>query len=228
MTFQPPARKKIALDNNKLNLVTKCPTASDKDSKLVWGFYSNNPRITVYTGDPSENGVEKYNYGRIVANLDIPTVFVLFTKLEEAITAENGFKDKVENKNFTFYGGKRSDAPVVQSEVWFGKDKDGIIWLSVTAKERPVIKFPIVPSDFHNFYHGDGTQYTKAEASQACAKGYLGFLKMLYANIATTEFVDVLAEREKKNSNQNQYSNQNQSHNQQPRRNQIPDDDIPF
>lgn len=227
MTFQPPARKKIALDNNKLNLVTKCPTASDKDSKLVWGFYNNSPRITVYTGDPSEQGVERSNYGRIVANLDIPTLYVLFTKLEEAITAENGFKDKVENKNFTFYGGKRSDAPVVQSEVWFGKDKEGLIWISVTAKERPVIKFPICPSDYHNFYHGDGTPYSKAEASQACAKGYLGFLKMLYANLATTEFVDLLAERDKKNNQSGgQYSNQNQ--NQQRRSNPIADDDIPF
>lgn len=226
MTFQPAPRKKIALDNSKLKLSAKCPTASDKNSELTWGFHNNNPRIVVYTNDPSEQGAERSNFGRIVANLDIPIAFVLFTKLEEAINAEPGFKDKIENKNYTFFGGKRSDAPVVTSEVWFGKDKEGVIWLSVTAKDRPVIKFPIAPSDYHNFYHGDGTPYSKGEASQACAKGYIGFLKMLYANVATSEFVDLLAEREKKkgNNQSGQYSNQNQQRRSIP----IADDDIPF
>lgn len=190
--FTPAPRKKISLDNNKLNLSAECPTAAGKYSKLLWGFHNNNPRITVYTGDPSESADDP-NYGRIVANLDLPVLYTFFEMMELAINAENGFKTKIENKNFTFFGGKRSAAPVLVSELWVGKDKEGLVWISIVAKERPMIKFTLNASSFHSLFHGDGTAFTKGEASVCFAKGYISLLKQLYAQLAQSEFVDLQA-----------------------------------
>lgn len=188
--FQGTPRKKIALDNNKLSLSTPSPVDPKAKSKLVWGFHNNNPRLTVYTGDPSEN-TEKTGYGKIVANLDTPTLFAFFQLMEMALKAENGFKAKIENKNFTFFGGKRSDFPVVLTELWCGKDKEGAIWMSITAKDRPMIKFIISPTDFHNLFNGDGSPMTKGEVSAIYATGYLVLLKQMYAHISVSEFVEI-------------------------------------
>lgn len=54
--FRPPPRIKNALDNRKLNLSAPTPGAQGKYANLIWGIINNNPRITVYTGDPSEEG----------------------------------------------------------------------------------------------------------------------------------------------------------------------------
>lgn len=196
--FTPPPRKKNALDNNKLALTTPSPVGNGKQAKLVWSLINNNPRITVYTGDDAEAGNEKANYGRIVANLDLPTMYTFFEMVETANAREPGFKVKLENKNFTFFGGKRSDFPVVQTELWCGKDKEGCIWMSVTAKDRPMIKFVFAPTDFHHLFHGDGTPMTKAEASVIFAKGYFGILRQVFAHLAVAEFVDLQAEKNAK------------------------------
>lgn len=200
--FTPPPRKKNALDNNKLALSTPSPVGNGKQAKLIWGLVNNNPRITVYTGDESEQGNEKANYGRIVANLDLPTLYTFFEMIENASSKEPGFKVKLENKNFTFFGGKRSDFPVVQTELWCGKDKEGCMWMSVTAKERPMIKFIFGPTDFHHLYNGDGTPMSKAEVSTIFARGYFGLLKKVFSELAVSEFVDLQAEKNAKQGQQ--------------------------
>lgn len=187
--FQAPPRKKIALDNSKLNLTAPCPTAPGKISALSWGFVKNNPRLTVYTRDPAEDN-EKTGYGKIVANLDLPTLYMFFDNVHRAIVAENGFKVKIENKNYTFFGGKRSDAPQVLTELWTGKDKDGCVWVSITAVGRPMIKFIFGGTEFHHLFHGDGSPYTQAEASVGFAKGHIDLMRQLYSQVAVAEYVE--------------------------------------
>lgn len=189
--FQQAPRKKIALDNSKLNLNAPCPTAPGKTSAWTWGFVKNNPRITVYTRDPADN-TDKTGYGKIVANLDSPTLYMFFNLIEQAIKEPNGWKDKVVNRNYTWFGGKRSDAPVVLNELWAGKDADGCIWVSIVAKDkdRPIIKFIFGGTEFHHLYHGDGTQYTAAEASIGYAKGYVDVLRGIYTHLHVTEYVE--------------------------------------
>jgi uncharacterized membrane protein YgcG len=192
--FQRPERIKNALDNRKLNLSAPTPGVQGKYASLIWGLYSNNPRLTVYTNDPNDSG-EQNGYGKISANLDGPTFFAFLELLKIAVAAPGEFKDKVENKNFIFPGGKRSERPVVVSELWAGKDKDGLIWISVTARDRPKIKFPITNPDFHQFLHGDGTPYAPAETSKLFALGYINMLDKMMAHLMVTLWV----EPEKKN-----------------------------
>lgn len=187
--FQRPERKKNALDNRKLNLSAPTPGVQGKYASLIWGLYSNNPRISVFTNDPNDTG-EQNGYGKIQAALDAPTFFAFLNILNRAVDATDEFKMKIENKNFIFPGGKRSERPVLVSELWAGRDKEGIIWISVSAKDRPKIKFNIGPGDFHELFHGSGEKLTKGEASVLYAKGYIKILENMMTHLLVTEWVE--------------------------------------
>lgn len=187
--FTPPARKKNGLDNKKLNLSAPCPTAPGKTSALIWGVYASNPRITVYTGDP-EDSSERTGYGRIAASLDAPTFEVFLNMLKEAVDSTVEYKNKIENLNYTWFGGKRSENPVVVSSLWVGKDKDGLVWISVTAENRPLIKFIINNPEYHNLFHGDGVPFTKAEASTIYGKAYVKLLSGMMTHLLVSDYVE--------------------------------------
>lgn len=187
--FTPPPRKKTALDNRKLNMSVPCPTAPGKTSALIWGLYSNNPRITVYTGDPEDSG-ERNGYGKLTANLDAPTFFVFLELVKKAIGEQPGWKMKIENKGFTWFGGKRSDAPAVISELWVGKNADGRIWLSITMPNRPKIQFFFNAPDFHSLCNGDGTPLTGSEVSILYANAYIKNLGEMMSTMLVTEWTE--------------------------------------
>lgn len=188
-SFQAAPRKKNALDHRKLNLSTPCPTAKGKYSNLIWGVHANNPRLTVYTGDP-EDSSERTGYGRIAANLDTPTFYAFIELLERVARGTEECKYKIENKNYTWFGGKRSEVPVIVSNLWVGKDKDGAVWISITAENRPIIKFYINISDFHCMYHGDGNPFTKAEFTSLYAIAYCNLLRNMVSEILVNEYVE--------------------------------------
>ena len=190
--FQGQPRKKIALDNSKLGLVAKCPTAEGKISKLSWGLNKNNPFIRVYTGDPADES-ERTKNGRIQAELDAPHLYALMVLIRQATREENGWKNCISCSNYIFPGGKRSESPVVTAEIWVGKDKDGVVYISLIdklIKDRPVIKFDICVGGFWiKLRHGDGREYTKAESSLVFANGYANMLEALYGGLLIDEFV---------------------------------------
>jgi len=186
MAFTPVPRVKNALDNRKLNLNAPCPSAPGKVSSLIWSIVANNPRLVVYTNDPNDTK----DYGKISANLDMPVFYTLLAMLDKVINTEGEIKYKLENKNFIFPGGKRSEKPVVTSEIWFGKDKDGLIWISVTARDRPKIKFVFTHSDYHHFQNADGTPVSQSDVSMYVAKGYLSILENMVASLAVANYVE--------------------------------------
>lgn len=222
-TFTPPAREKNALDNVKLNLSAPCPADPNKRSTLIWGIHANNPRLTVYTNVPDDQGAAT-NYGKITANLDMPVFFAFLDLLYKTISSKEPCASKIENKNFIFPGGKRSEHPVVVSELWVGKDDDGSVWLSVTAKNRPKIKFTFGISDFHAFIHKDGTPYTKGETSVLFANGYVKILE----NVMTTLAVDKYVEPVKKDGGNNRGGGGNRGGNGGGSQMAKMDDDIPW
>ena len=219
-----PARKKIALDNRKLTLTTKCPTAEGKWSNLYWGLYSNNPRLTVYTGDPADKGFEN---GKIAGHLGANDFFALIQSLREAATQENNWREKWELKNYTFYGGKRSEHPTVVAELWIGKTKEGVIWISIVDpknKDRPRIQFPFMPNDFTSLYSSDGNPLDKSKVSALYAKGYANVLDNLVAHLLVTEYVDESA----KTSTQKKEGGNNYGNTSKQQSSDVSDEDFPF
>lgn len=184
--FAKTPRRKNALDNKKLSLKAPCPTAQGKTSTLLWGVYANNPRITVYTGDPEDT----VNYGKIVADIDVVTFYSFIEMIENAAKSPTECKEKIDNKGYTWLGGKRSENMVVVNSLAVGKDADGCVWISVIADKRPLIKFFIRPGDSNSLYHGDGRPFTKAESSSLYAIGYCSILRNLVSIVLVNEYVE--------------------------------------
>lgn len=190
--FQAPARKKIALDHSKLKLSTPCPSAEGKYSNLTWGLHKNNPRITVYTGDPQDANARNNN-GRIQAELDLGILQMVVALMEQASKEQPGWKTQIKNFNYIYPNGKRSEKPVNTTDIWIGKDKEGLAFISLvdaTNGERPVIKFPIAPNwSWCRLHHANGEPFSKEEASNLFTAGYARVIRDLYTHLAVTEFV---------------------------------------
>lgn len=187
-------RVKSFIDHRKLWI--SADNGQGKKGTLKWDIYKNNPRITVYTNIPDDR-----DNGRISANLN-PQVFAAFmTLVQRAIdfrpTADQPeFKVKIENMRPNFQkGGGKPDGMVGASELWIGKDSQGIVWLSVTAYNRPKIKFQFFTDEYHNFYHGTGERFSAGETSVLMAEGYLKVL----AEIMGPLYVNLYVEEEPRN-----------------------------
>jgi hypothetical protein len=144
----------------KFTLVTKAPGTEGKNSLLLWSSYRGNPRMTVFTGVPNDTGK-----GVINAAMN-PETFLMFLNMLKDI-ALSPKEDKVKLECFTLTkntDGSRGEK-IHSSDLWFGKDSRGMVWISVLAEGRPKIKFDFKVSDFHKFYKSDGTALSEAEAS---------------------------------------------------------------
>lgn len=184
--FRPAPRKKIALDNPKLTMYA--PNSVGKSARLAWGLVDNNPRITVHTNDPNDSNND---YGRISAHLDATTLYAIFELLKATIDAPGKCRDKIDCLKYTFPNGKRSDKPSVTASVVVGKDENGVIWISLSAYQRPQIQFKFSNPDFHHFIHEDGTRFTHNEVSVLYAKAYINLLERMYAHVLVTEFKEI-------------------------------------
>lgn len=183
-------REKNALDMRKLKLSADS-TAAGKKAQLVFGIHANNPRVTVYTGDP-EDSSEKNGYGKIQANLDAPIFETFIGMIEHAASLKEEWSAKIENKNYTWYSGKRSDKPVLISELWVGRTKDGLVWISVIAADpnRPKLRFYFTPSEFHNFVKRSGEPFAKDEINNLYAMGYARLLRGVSQQVLVNNYVD--------------------------------------
>ena len=182
--FQRPQRKKNALDNNKITM--RAQNKAGKVSSLIFGLINNNPRLTVYTNDPNDTA----DYGKIVAALDTPMFNALLEMLQEVINTPGTIKLGLRNKNYIYPKGQRSETPVVVSDVLVGRDETGVIWIAVTARNRPMINFQFINPEFHMFIDGDGNAMDKAKASNFTARAYLRLLSQMVNTLQVTDWIE--------------------------------------
>lgn len=223
-------RAKGPLDNEKLKLYAPCTSAPGKVSALSWSLVKNCPRISIYTNDPADNSKDT-GYGKITANMSPLAFFAFLELIEKAIVAKETFIDKIENLGYSFFGGKRSENPVVLSETVVGRDKDGVVWMSVIIpnSNRPRIKFPFGLDTYQVLKHGDGSEFTLSEASTIVAKANVSILKNMFSHVLVTEWVDTAAERAAKAASQGGGNNYSQKPNDKPPAGgNNYDEDVPF
>lgn len=218
--------KKNALDNRKLCLFSPAPNnpvGSDRQAILMWNVYANNPRITVFTGDPTDSS-EANNKGRISANLDGPVFFAFIEMVERVARSKTPLELKILNKNYSWANNKRSDEPSVVSELHVAKEEDGSIWISVEAEKRPKIKFFIAPSDWHQICYADGRPLEKTEVTALYAMGYCNLLRSLVSGIMLEEYAEPI-----QRSLDNDYQKMNKvEHSASKLPSNILSDDLPF
>lgn len=181
-----PTPKKNALNNSKIRLVAK--NSVGKLASMNLRLKKNNPQIQVYTNVPDD---ANNNYGRIDAAMDTVSFNTWLQIIKMAATDPNFKEQTIRNRNFTFANGKRSDAPVVVSELKVGKDEDGTIWTAAMARNRPMIKFELVMGDFHQLLDHEGNPQTKAIACKFTALAFVELVTDIMNHLQVVEFEEI-------------------------------------
>ena len=230
--YVPPPQD--ALSNNKLHIF--CPSSqAGKQARLQWQFVDNNPRIKVFTNDEADKTKEK-NFGSIYAKMDLMAFHGLMALIKKSIDLKEAEHFKIENKNFSFAYGKRSETPVVESETYVGKDKDGVIWISVIANNRPKLKFLFTGDQYHTFSHGNGTPFSLSERSVVHASAWVEAITAIIKQMTVDNYVDVEAKKAARDGNaggkpgydKKPYNKQQESSNASQLDNFDTDQDLPF
>lgn len=190
-----PKVPKTLLDDPFLALSAPCPTAAgeaqNRKSKLFVMFRKSgpqslrNPYMVVKTGCPTEQD-QSTDYGKILAPFDFGTWGMLMEFIGEAADWEPGKKMTVVCKNHVFVQGARSKEALPQAFVNVGKDKDGVICMSIKhfKEGRPVVVFKLLPPDgFFDLKNGDGTPVSNAVISRAYAKAYVKRMRQVVGQL---------------------------------------------
>lgn len=142
---------------------------------LQWSIRNGYPRISIFTTSKKSDHTG-FDYGTLItAPFDYITLGVLFDKFKEIIDSPVDTKYVINCYNAEFKNGEKTGKDILQSRVVIGKDKSGIIYISVVEEEKKKIKFDLLPSDrWFKFFDNTGAEITdKAELSKVYAKSYL-------------------------------------------------------
>jgi hypothetical protein len=178
-------------------------------SRLVWSIRDGNPRLTIWTNDPSD----KDGKGAITAPMN-PETFFMFLNLFEDIIKKDQLNTKMSIDMFTSVwddkpnNGEPKAPPekILLSKLFFGKDDKGFVWMSIIAADsdtRPKLKFTFQISDYHKVYKTDGTQLSETEASCIHALATIQAVRGVYLQLVSGFKASV---EKTTNSYQNNYS----------------------
>lgn len=133
------------------------------------------PRITVFTRTQSD----MEGKGMINVPFDLDTLLVFLMRLEAIARSEAvDIKEKMSAKHWPRDPtGKIKGDLEVTSELFFGKNSDGVVWLSATAPNRPRIVFELSLSEYNQFTNAKGEFLTKAEGSRARTLSFISALR---------------------------------------------------
>jgi hypothetical protein len=203
------------------------PVEGNKRASLNWSVRDGYPRITVFTRTESDNGGK----GVLTAPFDLGTILMLFDDLLRMAAKEGVQKAKVDTKHWPRDGeGKINGDLQATSEVWYGKDEDGMLWISVHAlgpgsEQRPKIKFVWELDKYHEFTK-EGRACTRAEMSVARYKTHYRVLTQAFIDMCA-KFRDINVEREKRASGQPRAGGRQDNYKAAPATAEV-EEDIPF
>ncbi len=81
--------------------------------------------------------------------------------------------------------------PIRDGDLFIGKDKEGVVYLSYVRNNRPKIKFPLITSDrFYEILDSQGNPLDKRENSAATAVGYANITDSVVAATLSKEYAD--------------------------------------
>ena len=180
-------------DLDKLTMYAPTPGVEGQRAKLAWGIRMGYPRLTVFTNDPAD----KENQGGIIRAPMDPKTFMAFLDLMRGIIRSS---DEAKPRKIDMFTAKyENDRPTREkelvSELWYGRNADGIIWISVVAPNRPKIVFHFTVSEYHAFYKPSGEAFTPAEASSLAASAAIALLDRLMGSLFESDIHDPKPER---------------------------------
>lgn len=182
MAEAPVVDKPKIHEINRFTMFTPAPGVEGKQSRLAWCVRDGNPRITVYTNIPSD---ATNMYGILSANMNPETFFVFLDELEKIALGQSNVKRCI-NCYTTFR--QENGAPgekKLMSKLLFGKDENGMMWLSIVSDNRPKIKFEIKFSDWHELLHEDGSSPPQSDLSVAQTIAICKAMRVIYAKLVS-------------------------------------------
>lgn len=157
---------------------------------LMFSIKNNQPQLTVNTNVENDK-----DYGKIVGAMDSFTWYAVLEAVRQAanntMLDENGQPTQIlsfDCKGYTFFGGKRSDAPVVKSRVLVGRTENDEVFMSVVAQGRPNIQFIFGPGEWHSVSDHTGKALAIPAQAKLYALGYTTMMEQLTAQTMIAEF----------------------------------------
>ncbi len=154
-------------DFAKLAIWGDAPTEGEgtKQPQLIFGLRDGNPRITVYTGITGPNGV-------IAFPSDYPTMVGVLQLLKDVVKGKPGEERyAISSIGAVWENNKPTKEKKVVAMLHIGKSKDGLIYFSVIAENKPKIVFTVKPSPFHQFTDGAKNPVPDSMISERIASG---------------------------------------------------------
>lgn len=163
--FSRPQQEAKLHDLEQYTLWVDTPNRPGFRSRLTFGERNGAPRITVFTNAESGPAV-------LVAGM-APVIFEQFlNEFKEVVLANGPQKREIVNlqPDPTVQMDRKTNRDTVnkvpKNSLVFGKTEEGIVWLGIQQKDALNIAFKILPSIWHVFKHGDGSQVSQEDMSK--------------------------------------------------------------
>ena len=178
-----PQRTNYYRDLPSFTLYTDAPSGGTKKSRLQSGLLNENFRFSCYPNDPTEakDNPDQAKKG-IIWGCNPKTFQRFITLFLEIARGERGHNNKIASNVPGSYDEESGRGPMVlRSELFFGKDNEGIVWICVKAPDRPTVRFIFEASTYDVFYDpATGRPLNKDINSQEEAVSWAVLLSNIY------------------------------------------------
>ena len=161
----------VPVFRNLLNYTLFAPAVQEggKQARFTFSFMDARPRFTLFTNVATDE-----KKGIIGAGYYPEIFYGILDEFEQILTAEPGTSSNV--RNFVAVrteDGRPTGEKVVATQLTFGKDETGILYIQMAAQGFTKIRFRFTLSEYHLIYKKDKTPLTEEEASVLVAKNWL-------------------------------------------------------
>lgn len=175
-----PPLPKTAYNEFKLRVNGSAPLdGAQYPPSLGVSMVQNQPRIEIFTGT-KQDGKNLV----LRAKFDTDNFYSVLAALGELVDGDNDTMIKVANLQGPPHN-LFKDSTLV-----FGKDAEGVMFMSVMKKNAPNIKIKLLPSKYHNWTERDGAAMSEARVSRYFTKGWIKRNENIMANVLDTHFTE--------------------------------------
>lgn len=169
-----------------------------KTPELSIDMVNNNPRIVVFTNNPSEADKTRKQFGRekklsaqpISCRMKWKDFFKFLYLMDKAIESKEPveYTQSFKGPKFDDAGNKVQGQQVVTARMTYGQDADGCIYIKVYEKDREKCLFRF-QDEFWVPVQRNGEDLTKSEDSKIDALSFFASIKAVLGPVATAYYI---------------------------------------